>query len=150
MRCARLAAPFVTALCIFDTRRGGSAARRSRRMVSCRAYSSTAPQPASRHNIKPLFDVQVGRDHRARRGRVGAPRRPHVLVVSKNSALQLQLPTPTQTLNKNVPHKILKSPIPLSNSNSSLQLKHPNTQTPKPRTRMFRRGFSISVRATKP
>ena len=54
MRCARLSAPFVTALCIFDTRRGGSAARRSRRMVSSRAYSSPSPQPASRHSIKPF------------------------------------------------------------------------------------------------
>ena len=54
MRCARLAAPFVTALCIFDTLRGGSAARRSCRMVSCRACSSPAPQPASHHSIKPF------------------------------------------------------------------------------------------------
>ena len=54
MRCARLAAPFVTALCIFDTLRGASAARRSCRMVSCRAYSSPVPQPASRHSIKPF------------------------------------------------------------------------------------------------
>ena len=65
--------------------------RRSCRMVSIRAYSSPMPQPASRHSIKPLFDVQVGCDHRARRGRVGAPRRPLVPVVSKNSTLQLQL-----------------------------------------------------------
>ena len=33
MRCARLAAPFVTALCIFDTLRGGYAARRSRPLI---------------------------------------------------------------------------------------------------------------------
>ena len=57
MRCARLAAPFVTALCIFDTLRGGSAARRSYIMVSSRAYSSPVPQPASRHSIKP-FSIQ--------------------------------------------------------------------------------------------
>ena len=31
--------------------------RRSRRMVSCRAYSSPALQPASRHSIKP-FSIQ--------------------------------------------------------------------------------------------
>ena len=60
MRCARLAAPFVTALCIFDTLRGGSAARRSCRMVSCRACSSPAPQPASRHSIKP-FSILLSR-----------------------------------------------------------------------------------------
>ena len=38
--------------------------RRSRVMVSSRAYSSPALQPASRHSIKPLFDArlfQVGR-----------------------------------------------------------------------------------------
>jgi hypothetical protein len=29
---------------------------------------------------------------------------------------------------KNVPHKILKSPIPLSNSNSNLQLKNSNPE----------------------
>ena len=57
MRCARLAAPFVTALCIFDTLRGGSAARRSHVMVSIRACSSPMPQPASRHSIKP-FSIQ--------------------------------------------------------------------------------------------
>ena len=57
MRCARLAAPFVTALCIFDTLRGGSAARRSYIMVSSRASSSPMPQPASRHGIKP-FSIQ--------------------------------------------------------------------------------------------
>ena len=57
MRCARLSAPFVTALCIFDTLRGGSAARRSHVMVSSRACSSPAHQPASRHSIKP-FSIQ--------------------------------------------------------------------------------------------
>ena len=57
MRCARLAAPFVTALCIFDTLRCGSAARRSYIMVSSRASSSPMPQPASRHSIKP-FSIQ--------------------------------------------------------------------------------------------
>ncbi len=182
MRCARLSAPFVTALCIFDTLRGGSAARRSRPLigrarfspfidnprrnasspatpllargrlrslpclrlvapvenrarlgfaplasrvfalprcsrvvVSCRAYSSPAPQPASRHSIKPLFDVQVGCDHRARRGRVGAPRRPLVLVVFKNSTLQLQLSTPTQTLVNVAIVEMLPIPIPIPN-----------------------------------
>ena len=57
MRCARLAAPFVTALCIFDMLRGGTAARRSYIMVSSRASSSPMPQPASRHSIKP-FSIQ--------------------------------------------------------------------------------------------
>ena len=46
--------------------------------------------------------------------------------------------------------RIVKSPIPLSNSNSTFQLKHPNTQILKHRMRMFRRGFSFSVCATKP
>ena len=45
----------MTALCIFDTRRGGSAARRSRRMVSFRAYSTPAPQPAKRHRVNPFL-----------------------------------------------------------------------------------------------
>ena len=38
--------------------------------------------------------------------------------------------TTSLVLVKNVPHKILKSPIPLSNSNLKLQLKHSKTQTP--------------------
>ena len=59
LRCARLAAPFVTALCSFDTLRGGSAARRSYVIVSSRAYSSPAPQPASRHSIKPFSIYRI-------------------------------------------------------------------------------------------
>ena len=65
------------------------------------------------------------------------------------------LSPPNRNCFMDLPHKILKSPLPLSNSTLQLisptqKLKQPNTQKPKHRMRMFRRGFSFSVCATKP
>ena len=61
MRCARLAAPFVTALCIFDTLRGGSAARRSRPLIRRSLFrrSSTIRVAMLRRRRRPCWRAGV-------------------------------------------------------------------------------------------